>query len=99
MSTRLGDVSMPTEEEPKAQIAKLNAALDSLTATVVERDATIARLEQKYLRLVRLENAMVTSKPQVACTSITRATSCGAAAPMTRRGPPRAGRRQSPPTT
>ena len=48
---------MSTEEELKAQIAHLNSALDSLTTKVVERDATIERLEHRYTRLVRLEIA------------------------------------------
>jgi hypothetical protein len=91
---------MSSEEELRAQIARLNAALESLTATVVERDATIARLEHKYSRLVRLENTMATSRASSrSFTSITRATFFGAAAPMTPARTPRAGRRQSPPTT
>jgi hypothetical protein len=49
--------NMSTEEELKAQIARLNSALDSLTTKVVERDATIERLEHRYTRLVRLEIA------------------------------------------
>jgi predicted NAD/FAD-dependent oxidoreductase len=48
---------MHTEEELKAQVARLNAAFDSLTTKVVERDATIERLEHRYTRLVRLEIA------------------------------------------
>ena len=48
---------MPTEEELKAQIERLNSALDSLTTKVAEKDAVIAQLERRYTRLVRLEIA------------------------------------------
>jgi len=45
-------------------------------------------------------DTMVTSRTSSrSCTSTTRATSCGAAAPMTPARAPRAGLRQSPPTT
>lgn len=47
----------PTEAELLAQIERLNAAVDHLTAKAERDAATIAQLEHKYTRLVRLEIA------------------------------------------
>jgi hypothetical protein len=53
----MDEAEMSDEEELRAQIAKLNSALDSLTVKVAERDAVIEQITHQYTRLVRLEIA------------------------------------------
>jgi hypothetical protein len=48
---------MLSEQELLEQIARLNATVETLTTKSAEKDATIAQLEQKYSRLMRLEVA------------------------------------------